>query len=147
MSGEPADSAVGKTEEHSMRQVTENEFAAVTALVGADRYAYFIRHVADTQELWSLKSAEGWVLMAAGEGLALVPVWPHPRYAQGCAEDEWEGAEPAAIPLDRWLERWTPGMAQDGRHVAVFPIPGGQGVVVYPERLREDLRAECSQYE
>jgi hypothetical protein len=130
-----------------MRRVTEKEFAAVTALAGADRYRYFIRHVADTEKLWSLKSAEGWVLMSAGDGPELVPVWPHPRYAQACAVSAWRGAEPAVIPLDRWLEGWTPGMARDGRHVAVFPVPGGQGVVVSPDRLRDDLLEECSQYE
>jgi hypothetical protein len=130
-----------------MRRVSEKEFAAVTALSGADRYGHFLRHVADTQELWSLRSAEGWVLTSADDGTELVPVWPHPRYAQACAEGAWQGAEPAAIPLDRWLEGWTPGMTRDGRMVAVFPVPTGQGVVVQPERLRDDLLQERAQYE
>ena len=130
-----------------MRRISEQEYAAVIALSGSDRYRHFIRHVADTEELWSLKSAEGWVLMAADDGHELVPVWPHARYAQACAEGKWQDAEPAAIPLDRWLERWTPGMTQDGRYVTVFPTPGGKGVVVSPDWLRDDLLEECSQYE
>jgi hypothetical protein len=130
-----------------MRRVSDKEFAAVSALAGPDRYWHFLRHVADTEQVWSLQSADGWVLMSAADGPELVPVWSHPRYVEACAQDDWQHARAAAIPLDRWLEGWTPGMVRDGRQVAVFPTPGGKGVVVSPEQLRDELMAECSQYE
>ncbi|MGV3719696.1 MAG: DUF2750 domain-containing protein [Actinomycetota bacterium] len=48
--------------------------------------------------------------------------------------------------MDKWMERWLPGMERDGRWVAVFPTPANQGVVVEPSRLAEDLKARLAQY-
>ena len=130
-----------------MRKVNDKEFAAIIALPGPERYGHFVRHVADTEEVWSLRGADGWVLTAADDGPELVPIWPHPRYAEACAKGLWQGAQPEAIALDRWLAAWTPGISRDGRQVAVFPTPDGQGVVVSAEQLRDDLAEECSLYE
>ena len=79
-------------------------------------------------------------------GKEFMPVWPHRRYAEACAQGEWSGAEPTPIDLDRWLEAWLPGMIKDGVGVAVFPIPNGPAVPVRPERLRDDLLEELAKY-
>jgi hypothetical protein len=129
-----------------MNNINDQEYAAVIALAGPARYRYFIGKVVDVEELWTLRTDEGFVLIAAKEQ-ELVPVWPHHRFAKVCAKSEWAGAEPAAISLDRWLETWTPGLKKDNRGVAVFPVPAGQGVVVTPDRLLDDLSAECGRYE
>ena len=124
-----------------MRQVNDRQFAAVSALPGPDRYGHMVEHVADAGELWSLRGPDGWALLADDGGRELVLVWPHPRYAAACAVGPLAGTEPASIPLDRWLDAWTPGIATDGRLVAAFPTPAGAGVVVPPDRLRDDLAA------
>ena len=64
-----------------------------------------------------------------------------------CATDFWSGNEPRSIDLSAWLERWIPGMTRDRRLVAVFPTPSNRGVVVAPDRLKENLEAELSLYE
>ena len=126
--------------------VSDQQLASVLALSGPERYAHLIKRVADEKEIWSLRGEGGWIL--AGEaGRELVPVWPHPRYASACTTGDWAGAEPAAIPLDEWLAAWLPGLERDGRAVAVFPTPGGKGVVVEATRLRADLEAELSRYD
>jgi hypothetical protein len=127
-----------------MKNVNDKEFAAVVALSGPDRYGYFVRAVADWEEIWTLRTAQGFVLMAAADECELVPVWPHRRFAEACAAS---GAEATAISLDRWLNAWTPAMKKDDRAVAVFPVPSGQGVVVTADRLYDDLSAEQCQYE
>ena len=130
-----------------MKNVNDKELAAVLALPGPERYSYFVRAVADWEEIWTIRTSSGFVLMAAADEQPLIPVWPHRRFAEACADTDWAGAEAAPIPLERWLQTWTPGMKKDNRGVAVFPVPSGQGVVVTPDRLKEDLLAECSQYE
>ena len=129
------------------KSVSEQEFAAVSALPAADRYSHFLAQVADWEEVWSLRGPSGWVLAAADDGRPLVPVWPHARYAEACAAGGWAGSAPAAISLDRWLEAWLPGLARDGRGVAVFPVPSGAGVPVEAERLAADLSEALEQYE
>jgi hypothetical protein len=128
-----------------LKRVHDREFASVSALPGFDRYTHFVAQVADWGEVWSLRTASGWLLVGTPEGGECVPVWPHRPYAEACARGEWEGAEPASIPLDRWLAAWLPGMVRDGRFAAVFPTPNGQGVVVAAGKLADDLRQALSQ--
>jgi hypothetical protein len=126
--------------------VDDKEFAAVSALPPAERYAHFVKRVADTEEIWSLRGHEGWVLAGDGER-ELVPVWPHARYAAACATGVWSGAEPSTIALEEWLEAWSRGIARDGRGISVFPLPAGPGVVTEASRLRDDLLLELQQYD
>ena len=126
-------------------KVADAEFAAVSALDATERYAHFVKRVADTEELWSLRAADGWVL-AGDPTRELVPVWPHPRYAAACVSGAWAGSEPAVISLEQWLAEWLPGIARDRRAIAVFPVPGGPGKVAEAERLREDLMREVDSY-
>jgi hypothetical protein len=43
-----------------------------------------------------------------------MPFWSDRAYAQQCAREDWSEYEPAAIPIDQFMERWLPGMAADG---------------------------------
>jgi hypothetical protein len=63
----------------------DKEFESVLALSGSERYAYFVKRVADWAELWSLKTEDGWVLAGDDAGHELVPIWPHQRFAMACA--------------------------------------------------------------
>ena len=130
-----------------MKKVNDKELAAVIALPSAKRYEYFVKSVADYEELWTLRKDNGFVLVAADDERELVPVWPHRRFAEICANENWEDAEATSISLERWLTAWTPGLTKDNRGVAVFPIPSGSGLPVPPSRLHADLTSECSKYE
>ena len=120
------------------------EFESVLDLPDACRYAYFIKRVADWEEVWSLAADDGWALAGDDQGRECIPVWPHLRFASTCATEFWSGNEPRSIELSTWLGRWIPGMMRERRLVAVFPTPPNRGVVVSPERLKEDLEAELS---
>ncbi len=127
--------------------INEKEFQAVLALPDTRRYEYFVKRVADREEVWSLWN-DGWLLAGDDQGNEIVPVWPHPTFAEACALEEWADSQPRAVEISAWLERWLPGMARDGRLVAVFPTPTVRsGVVVPPERFRDDLLEELSRYE
>src|SRR5690349_12168233 len=126
--------------------VNGKEFESVTHLDPKRRYEYFIKKVADWQEIWSLWK-EGWVLMEDKEGKEVVPVWPHPIYAEATAVGEWLGYAPKKINLEDWFTKWTPGMEKDHRSVAVFPTMEGETTTVSPLRLRDDLQEELAKYE
>jgi hypothetical protein len=123
----------------------EREIQVVSALDGPKRYEYWIKKVADHEEVWSLWD-EGWALLADDSGQEAVPVWPHEEFAQRWAVNDWARYQPKAIPLEEWLTRWISGMERDGRQVAVFPTESGSGVIVNPQRLKSDLDEELSQY-
>jgi len=123
----------------------DKEVAAVFALGTAQRYEYFVKKVVDEESLWSLWQ-DGWVLAADASGRQLIPVWPHQKYAELCANGEWSGSAAKEIDLDAWMKRWLPGMAKDSRLVAVFPAPSDKGAVVDPNRLTTDLERELEKY-
>jgi hypothetical protein len=130
------------------RIVRHEEFNAVTALPAAKRYEYFVKRVVDAEEVWSLRSGDGWVMTADDAENEAFPVWSDAIYAKACAVAAWEGCEHAAISLDEFKDRWLPGLAQDHRKVAVFPVHDAKaGVVVAPDRLLQDLRREETKYE
>ena len=128
-------------------KINDQEFAAVSRLPAKERYGHFIKRVADWQEVWGLRDDEGWVAVGDDEGRSCFPVWPHPRYAEALATGDWSIYRAAAIPLGEWLDDWLPGMEEDDVHVAVFPTPSLQGVVVSCAELRAHLEHELALYE
>ena len=130
-----------------MSRIKSQEIESVVNLVGAERYSYFIKKVADSEKLWSLKNKDGWVLASDSDGKQVVPVWSHIEYAKLCMNDEWRDCSPEVINLREWMDRWIPGMIKDKKKVGVFPTIVSKGVVVDPERLHNDLNDELSKIE
>lgn len=126
--------------------VSDQEYKAVIALPGPERYEHLVKRIVDSAEVWSLKGPEGWV-MASHDGQELVPVWPHPRYAEACANGDWAGTTPEVISLEDWAADWLLDMETDGRGVSVFPTPDGRTVVIDPTRMLADIEAELERYE
>ncbi len=123
------------------------EVEAINFLEAAKRYEYLLKKVADQGEIWSLLKDGGWALAGDDQGRQLVPVWPHSRYAEICAEGVWADYEPKSIPIDVWLSRWVSGMERDDRQIAAFPTPTDKGIPVTPIRFKADLEEALSQYE
>ena len=66
---------------------------------GPERYDYFIRKVADWEEVWSLKVEGGWAMVGNPDSDECIPFWPHPEYARICAKDQWEEYLPEPIKI------------------------------------------------
>lgn len=122
------------------------QIESVIALSPNERYGYFVRKVADCEELWGLYD-DGWAMMADGGGQEVFPLWPEREFADLMITDLWASHSARKIDLESFLARWIAGMTQDGIRPAVFPTPKGLGVVVDPSRLAEDLKEELEQYE
>ncbi|MBE3025617.1 DUF2750 domain-containing protein [Janthinobacterium sp. GW458P] len=121
------------------------KFKQVLGLPSAERHAYLVRKVADTQEVWGLYH-DGWAT-AHAHGKVAIPFWPEAAFAQACASGGWELFQPRAIALGELLTRWLPGMAINGQLASVFPAPQGAGAIAAPADLLRDLQREAEQYE
>ncbi len=131
----------------SMSKLNSREIESVINLPASARYQYFIKKIADLEEVWSLKNADGWVLAFDTNKDEVVPVWSHAEYAKLCIADQWKDCSPKSINLEDWMGRWVPGMIKDKRKVLVFPTFLSRGVVVEVERLHVDLSQELSRFE
>ncbi|MFD1674142.1 DUF2750 domain-containing protein [Alicyclobacillus fodiniaquatilis] len=124
----------------------EKEFNAVISLPGSKRYEYFIKQVCDRQEVWGLFN-NGWAMVTDDNGQLLIPLWPRIEFAEVCVDStEWSGYKPKEIDLERFVEKWIPGMVNDKVMPAIFMTPSNRGVAVDNKRLLEDLEQELENY-
>lgn len=126
-----------------MKEISEQELAAVMALPAEERYSYFVRTVAESDELWTLRNEEDFIFDSDDDRREFLSVWPHRRCAEMCNQGTADDAFPFKIDLDRWLAAWTTGLEIEGRLIAVFPTSSDQGCVVSPGKLADDLSAEA----
>lgn len=119
--------------------ITEDETVELLALPAVDRAVNFFQLVADWEEAWGLQDENGWVV---GRETDALPLWPHAAFAEACARGPWEGAVPAAVPLDDLLVDLLPLLAADNLRAAVFPTPDDPGLLLTPAELGERLERE-----
>ncbi len=127
--------------------MNQAQFDNVILLSAQKRYDHFIGKVADWEELWTLKSSDGFVMFSDSSGHECVPVWPHPDYAAALANDSWDDCVPERLDLSNFMDKWLPGLITDNRMIVVFPTPNKEGGIVHPEALKSDLLKEMQQYE
>lgn len=117
----------------------------VAQLPAQQRYGYFVRKAADTQEVWGLYH-DGWAT-AHAHGKVAIPFWPEAAFAQACASGDWAAYQPRAIALADFLNKWLPGMQENEQLASIFAVPHGTAVIASPPALLEDLQQEAEQYE
>lgn len=123
------------------------QFEAVCNLPASKRYSHFISKVVDFEELWTLKSSDGFILYGDENNQEIIPFWPHPEYATAVKRDDWNNYSPYKIDLDPFLKKWIPGMIKDKRMAGIFVTSQEKGIVVTPSLLEKDLKEELKLYE
>ncbi|MBP7901617.1 MAG: DUF2750 domain-containing protein [Spirochaetes bacterium] len=122
----------------------DKEFDAVIKLSAKKRYEYFIKKVADAEEVWGLFQ-DGWATTEDGCGNILVPFWPKKKFAEYCAIEGWECHVPKRIELDKFIDEWLPGMKKDGTRPSIF-WNNIDSAVVEINILLNDLTSELDNY-
>lgn len=103
------------------------------------RAQFFDRLVNQHKQIWILHDKDGAVMLTT-EDEDCIPVWPSAEAAELWRNEEWSECETMPVLLSDWFERWTPGMQDDDLCVAVFPVPGEEGMVLLPEELETLIR-------
>lgn len=125
---------------------TKKKIENILRMSEDERYNYFIRKVADFEELWGLND-DGWALLGDNDDNRIFPVWPEKEFAVIQAVDQWKNYKPEVIRLNNFIEKWIPGMTNDSTLVNVFLTPNAKGTVISPNDFYIDLQEELEQYE
>lgn len=124
--------------------VNPNKITNLIALSPEERYLYFVRKVADFEEVWGLFS-EGWAMVEVDSQQA-IPFWPERVLADLCCTSSRANYQVRRIALDAFMNKWLPGMKNDGLAVVVFPLTDGKGIAIAPDDLLSALEQERAQY-
>jgi hypothetical protein len=128
-------------------KMNDKQFEAVLALESVDRYEHFISKVVDWEQLWGVKSEEGWLVPVAPEGFEYFPLWPHPEFAQKITDQHFPGHTATEISLEALTDHWLPLFEEDNVKVAIFPNNDWTFWCVDARELKEALINEMANYE
>jgi Protein of unknown function (DUF2750) len=135
---------------NTMAQLRPEEIDKIFKKPGEKRYDYFIKTVADTEEVYGLADEEGWLLLGEGEEAEdddILPLFPGAEFAERFrVEHGFEEYGIGVVDVNELLE-WLGEMQEDGMLVAVFPDLIASGVVIPPEGLKADLMTELEKYD
>ncbi len=122
-----------------MTQLTQTQLDAINQMTAEERYDYFISTLLEQKQVWGLSSDSGWLILP-DEGEEHLPVWPHAELAQAWAMGDFADCQPKAITLDEWLDKWLPGMIEDGLLIAACPGTDNDSIIVAADELSDELR-------
>ena len=119
----------------------ESDVTAILDLSPVERYRYFIEHVQEKNEVWSLYD-DGWATSEDKQGNTLLPLWPDKEFAELCITSQWATFKAQAIPLSEVLNDMIPSLRTADMLPGVFYVVGEGSVEVSFDELDADLRAE-----
>lgn len=127
-------------------KIDSKEIEALISSSGEKRYTYFVKRVADSENVWGLYD-DGWALASTDDGILVFPVWSAKEYATLCKKGEWTNYEPKSFSLEEFLTELLPNLKTDGMVPGVFYTPDSNGVTLSAEQLLEDIKNELSKYD
>ncbi|MEH7013420.1 DUF2750 domain-containing protein [Neobacillus niacini] len=124
--------------------MNQKEFESVIKQPPNIRYEYFIKKVADYEEVWGLYD-DGWATAQDDDGNMLIPFFPKKEFAEYCAVNEWNKFKAEPIDIYEFIDKWLVGMKEDKVKPSIFPI-NEDSVMVEIDVLLRDLNNELENY-
>jgi hypothetical protein len=118
----------------------------ILALSAEDRYGYFIRNVADFEEVWLIKHNDKFVMLGDKAEQLVIPVWPEKEFAELLLTKEWETYIVEKMDLSDFMI-WLDKLNQENINLAGFPKDDLTAVVVNAEEMKNHLIYELQKYE
>lgn len=105
------------------------------------RFEKFVERVSNNQEVWGLKSEDGWAIVESNayEDTGVMLFWSDKEYAKRCAMEEWAHYIPTLITLENFLTFWLTGLEEDELLVGVNWNKDLVGLEIEPLELLKNL--------
>ncbi len=109
--------------------------------VSNESHRNFVERVVENEEVWGLRTEEGWVICDSNEfeDRQVMPFWSDRASAQQVATDEWAACEASSITIEDFIELWLRGMDEDGVLVGTNWDAELNGDEIEPAELAEEL--------
>lgn len=125
----------------------KREIESVSKLQPFERYRYFMKKVADFEELWVVVDNNGNIGLSNLDNKTLVPMWPKKAYIESCLIGNWKNHKPLKITLDDFEETIISVISENNYLINIFPLDNKTGFVVNLDEFIRDLNEELEWYE
>lgn len=127
--------------------LNERAIENISLLEPFKRYQYFIKKVADFEEVWILVNQNNDIAFAEIESKILIPLWSGKEFASSCMEGVWNNYYPKKVDLKSFYTEVLPFVNEKDALLDVFPVKNRSGFVVAFEEFNRDLDEELENYE
>lgn len=110
-----------------------------------ERYDYFIRKVADFEEVWLVKKEQNIIALVDESEREAISVFPEKGFAELLLQGEWEGFTVEKIDVYDFVD-WLDQIKKEGKRIACFPKDDFIAFIVSAEEMKVDLLEEIKQY-
>ncbi len=128
--------------------INKKELDAIVKLDPLARYKYFIKRIADFEELYSIGEDENpWVIEYGGK-LALA-LWPFKEFVEYYKEqrDDFDDSFPLKMSINEFNLEGINRLKKNGIHIVdIFPIDKNSGRLISVDIFFEDLNIELNNY-
>lgn len=127
--------------------MNNRELENVIKLEPFKRYQYFIKKVADFEELWTIVDEEDDYALSDIDEFSLVSFWPAEEFIYSNLEEGWKDCKPLRLTLDDLQENLYDLIIDENYLINVFPINGRTGFIVKLDEFKRDLEEELDKIE
>jgi hypothetical protein len=118
----------------------------ISSLTAIDRYGYFIRKVANFQQVWLIQGNSQYVTLGDHIEEVSIPVWPEKEFAELLLTGDWKDFVAQSIEVHEFID-WLDELHSENIKIAGFPLSDFNAIVVNAEEMKNHLLYELQQYE
>ncbi len=126
--------------------LSSQEIESVSKLEPFKRYTYFIKKIADFEEIWTIVDKNGDIALADIDHKTFISFWSHEDYIQSNLENGWKDCQPFKITLDDFEDTIIALINENDYLLNIFPVMGKSGFIVNLNEFMRDLNEELEQY-
>ncbi|WP_223560445.1 DUF2750 domain-containing protein [Chryseobacterium lathyri] len=127
--------------------MNSKEIENVLKLEPFKRYEYFIKKVADFEQLWTIVDEDGDYAISEVDEFSLITFWPAEEFVSLDLQEDWEDCTPLKLTLDDLRDNIFDVINSENYLINVFPVNGTSGFVVNLEEFSRDLNEELNKIE
>jgi hypothetical protein len=122
------------------------EIESVSNLSPIERYKYFIKKIADYEEVWTILDENGDYALSDIDDKIFISFWSSKEFIYSNLDGGWEKCIPKKISFDDLENEIFDLIAVEGYLINVFPVNGKSGFVVELNEFARDLSEELKNY-
>lgn len=115
---------------------TPSEVSDLSDMGAPERLQYFLSRTIETEEVWGLSDAAGWILREADEQ-AILQVWPYAQLACDYASAHDETYQPDATSLEHFVHNLLGNMMEQEIGIEILPVKQQAGIIIAAGNLHE----------